>query len=309
MKTTRRQIIAGAAGAALFAPAIAATRAQAQASWRAQFPTLNVAVIPSENQQTVMSRYTALQEYFARTFGVQVRLFTATDYAGIIEAVRARRVELAFFGPASYARAFEVTDGNVEPIVIEADINGVAAYRAVMIVRNDSPAQKIEDLRGKTLAFVDPNSTSGFVAPNFFLSKAGTPANTFFSRTGFAGSHDNVALAIINGQYDAGFVWFRSATDSVFQRMWDRNMIPKDSVRVVWTSPDIPESPWAVRRDLPQAMRDDLRKAMLDMPTVDPAGFRQITEGNSKGFVPGSHAVYEPIIEMIKFNQAQRRGS
>ncbi|MCA3260320.1 MAG: phosphonate ABC transporter substrate-binding protein [Telmatospirillum sp.] len=309
MKTTRRQIIAGAAGAALFAPALAATRAQAQASWRAQFPTLNVAVIPSENQQTVMSRYTALQEYFAKSFGVQVRLFTATDYAGIIEAVKSKRVELAFFGPASYARAFEVTDGNVEPLVIEADINGVAAYRAVMIVRKDSPAQKIEDLRGKTLAFVDPNSTSGFVAPNFFLSKAGTPANTYFSRTGFAGSHDNVALAIVNGQYDAGFVWYRSATDSVFQRMWDKNLIAKDSVRVVWTSPDIPESPWAARKDLPQAMRDDLRKAMMDMPTNDPAGFRQITEGNSKGFVLGSHAVYEPIIEMIKFNQAQRRAS
>jgi phosphonate transport system substrate-binding protein len=256
-----------------------------------------------------MSRYTALQEYFAKQFGVQVRLFTATDYAGIIEAVKSKRVELAFFGPASYARAFEVTDGNVEPLVIEADINGVAAYRAVMIVRKDSPAQKIEDLRGKTLAFVDPNSTSGFVAPNFFLSKAGTPANTYFSRTGFAGSHDNVALAIVNGQYDAGVVWYRSATDSVFQRMWDKNLIAKDSVRVVWTSPDIPESPWAARKDLPQAMRDDLRKAMMEMPTNDPAGFKQITEGNSKGFVLGSHAVYEPIIEMIKFNQAQRRAS
>jgi phosphonate transport system substrate-binding protein len=305
MKLDRRQLIASAAGAALFAPALA----KAQASWRAQFPTLNVAVIPSENQQTVMSRYAALQAYFAKQFGVEVRLFTATDYAGIIEAQRAKRVELAFHGPASYARAFEVTNGNVEPIVIEADINGVAAYRSVMIVRKDNPAQKIEDLRGKTLAFVDPNSTSGFVAPNFFLSKAGTPANTYFSRTGFAGSHDNVALAVVNGQYDAGFVWYRSASDSVFQRMWDKNLIAKESVRVVWTSPDIPESPWVVRKDLPQAMRDDLRKAMLDMPTNDPAGFKQITEGNSKGFVPGSHAVYEPIIEMIKFNQAQRRGS
>jgi phosphonate transport system substrate-binding protein len=309
MKTTRRQIIAGAAGAALFAPALAATRAQAQASWRAQFPVLNVAVIPAENQQTVMSRYAALQAYLARTFGVEVRLFTATDYAGIIEAQRARRVEMAFHGPASYARAFEVTQGNVEPIVIETDINGVALYRSVIVVRADNAAKSIEDLRGKTLAFVDPNSMSGFVAPNFFLSKAGTPANTYFSRTGFAGSHDNVALAVVNGQYDAGFVWFRSASDSVFQRMWDKNLIPKDSVRVVWTSPDIPESPWVVRKDLPQAMRDDLRKAMLDMVNVDPEGFKQITAGNSKGFVPGSHAVYEPVLEMIRFNQTQRRGS
>ena len=309
MKPTRRQMIAGAAGAALIAPAFAVPRAQAQASWRAQFPVLNVAVIPAENQQTVMSRYAALQAYLSRTFGVEVRLFTATDYAGIIEAQRARRVEMAFHGPASYARAYEVTNGNVEPIVVETDINGVAAYRSVIIVRSDSPAQKIEDLRGKTLAFVDPNSASGFVAPNYFLSKAGTPANTFFARTGFAGSHDNVALAIVNGQYDAGFVWYRSATDSVFQRMWDKNLIAKDSVRVVWTSPDIPESPWVVRKDLPQAMRDDLRKAMLEFVTADPEGFKQITANNSKGFLPAQHSLYLEVIEMIKFNQAQRRAS
>jgi phosphonate transport system substrate-binding protein len=303
MNLDRRALLGGlAAGLAL--PAVPAF---AQAAWRAQFPVLNVAVIPAENQQTVMSRYAALQAYLNRLFGVEVRLFTATDYAGIIEAVRARRVEMAFFGPASYARAFEVTNGNVEPIVVESDINGVSAYRAVLIVKNDAPFRRIEDLRGRSLAFVDPNSTSGFVAPNFFLHRNGMPANQFFSRTGFAGSHDNVALAIHNGQYDAGFVWYRSDSDSVFQRMWDRNLIPRDSVRVVWTSPDIPESPWAVRRDLPQTLRGDLRRAMLDMVNADNAGFRQITANNSKGFNPGDHAMYEPIIEMLKFNQAQRR--
>ncbi|MFM7346626.1 MAG: phosphonate ABC transporter substrate-binding protein [Tagaea sp.] len=302
MKLARRAVLGGMA-AAFAAPSLA----RAQAAWRAQFPTLNVAVIPSENQQTVMGRYAALQNYLNRTFGVEVRLFTATDYAGIIEAVRARRVEMAFFGPASYARAFEVTNGNIEPIVVESDINGVSAYRSVIIVKNDAPFQRLEDLRGRSFAFVDPNSTSGFVAPNFFLHRNGTPANTFFGRTGFAGSHDNVALAIHNGQFDSGAVWYRSETDSVFQRMWDRGLIPRGAVRVVWTSPDIPESPWAVRRDLPQSLRDDLRRAMLDMVNADNAGFRQITENNSKGFNPGNHAMYEPIIEMIRFNQQQRR--
>ncbi len=304
MNLDRRSVLGGMA-AALAGPAVA----HAQAAWKAQFPTLNVAVIPSENQATVMQRYTALQAYLNRQFGVDVKLFTATDYAGIIEAIRARRVEMAFFGPASYARAWEVTNGNVEPIVVESDINGVAAYRSVIIVKADAPYGKLEDLRGKSLAFVDPNSTSGFVAPNFFLHKNGTPANQYFARTGFAGSHDNVALAVANGQYDAGFVWYRSDTDSVFQRMWDKNLIAKNSVRVIWTSPDIPESPWAVRKDLPENLRADLRRAMLDMVKVDNAGFRQITENNSKGFLPGDHNMYAPIIEMLKFNQQQRRAS
>jgi len=304
MNLDRRSVLGGLA-AALATPAVA----RAQAAWKTQFPTLNVAVIPSENQATVMQRYTALQNYLNKQFGVDVKLFTATDYAGIIEAIRSRRVEMAFFGPASYARAWEVTNGNIEPIVVESDINGVAAYRSVVIVKTDAPYRKLEDLKGKALAFVDPNSTSGFVAPNFFLHKNGTPANQYFSRTGFAGSHDNVALAVVNGQYDAGFVWYRSETDSVFQRMWDKNLIAKNSVRVIWTSPDIPESPWAVRKDLPENLRADLRRAMLDMVNADNAGFRQITENNSKGFLPGDHNMYAPIIEMLKFNQQQRRAS
>lgn len=304
MNLDRRSVLGGMA-AVLAAPAAA----RAQAAWKTQFPTLNVAVIPSENQATVMQRYTALQIYLNKQFGVDVKLFTATDYAGIIEAIRSRRVEMAFFGPASYARAWEVTNGNIEPIVVESDINGVAAYRSVVIVKTDAPYRKLEDLKGKALAFVDPNSTSGFVAPNFFLHKNGTPANQYFSRTGFAGSHDNVALAVVNGQYDAGFVWYRSETDSVFQRMWDKNLIAKNSVRVIWTSPDIPESPWAVRKDLPENLRADLRRAMLDMVNADNAGFRQITENNSKGFLPGDHNMYAPIIEMLKFNQQQRRAS
>lgn len=304
MNLDRRSVLGGLA-AALATPAVA----RAQAAWKTQFPTLNVAVIPSENQATVMQRYTALQNYLNKQFGIDVKLFTATDYAGIIEAIRSRRVEMAFFGPASYARAWEVTNGNIEPIVVESDINGVAAYRSVVIVKTDAPYRKLEDLKGKALAFVDPNSTSGFVAPNFFLHKNGTPANQYFSRTGFAGSHDNVALAVVNGQYDAGFVWYRSETDSVFQRMWDKNLIAKNSVRVIWTSPDIPESPWAVRKDLPENLRADLRRAMLDMVNADNAGFRQITENNSKGFLPGDHNMYAPIIEMLKFNQQQRRAS
>jgi hypothetical protein len=174
----------------LFAPALVATRAQAQASWRAQFPTLNVAVIPSENQQTVMSRYTALQDYFAKQFGVQVRLFTATDYAGIIEAVKAKRVELAFFGPASYARAFEVTDGNVfftlqfmplqsgarlsEVIGLDASLLPAEAYTPDIEVKPIELAFSQVSTTGQPLATrttlrAQPNPAAGYTQLHFTL--------------------------------------------------------------------------------------------------------------------------------------------
>lgn len=303
MNIDRRSIVGGIV-AALAAPAAV----RAQTDWRAQHPIFNIAVVPNENQQSVLTRFQPLADYFKTALGFrEVRLHTASDYAGIIEAMRARRVDLAFFGPAAYARAFEVTNGNTDPLVIELDENGTAFYHSVIVVRADSPFRTLDDLRGRSFAFVDPNSTSGFVVPNYFLYQQGKPAAQFFGRTGFAGSHDNGARVVINGQYDSAAVWWRNENNSSYHRMIDRNLIPRDSLRVVWTSPRIPESPWTARKDLPQAMRDAVRQAMIDMPARAPEQFRHILDGKSQGFLPSSHEQFQTIIEMIKFNQAQRR--
>lgn len=303
MNLDRRSVVGGIV-AALATPAAV----RAQTDWRAQHPIFNVAVVPNENQQSVLARFQPLADYFKTALGFrEVRLHTASDYAGIIEAMRARRVDLAFFGPAAYARAFEVTNGNTDPLVIELDENGTAFYHSVIVVRADSPFRTLDDLRGRSFAFVDPNSTSGFVVPNYFLYQQGKPAAQFFGQTGFAGSHDNGARVVINGQYDSAAVWWRNENNSSYHRMIDRNLIPRDSLRVVWTSPRIPESPWTARKDLPQAMRDAVRQAMIDMPTRAPEQFRHILDGKSQGFLPSSHEQFQTIIEMIKFNQAQRR--
>jgi len=303
MNLDRRSVVGGIV-AALATPAAV----RAQTDWRAQHPIFNVAVVPNENQQSVLARFQPLADYFKTSLGFrEVRLHTASDYAGIIEAMRARRVDLAFFGPAAYARAFEVTNGNTDPLVIELDEHGTAFYHSVIVVRADSPFRTLDDLRGRSFAFVDPNSTSGFVVPNYFLYQQGKPAAQFFGQTGFAGSHDNGARVVINGQYDSAAVWWRNENNSSYHRMIDRNLIPRDSLRVVWTSPRIPESPWTARKDLPQAMRDAVRQAMIDMPTRAPEQFRHILDGKSQGFLPSNHEQFQTIIEMIKFNQAQRR--
>lgn len=300
MKLARRAVLGGMA-AALAAPSLARAQAGRQT-------TLNVAITPAENQQAALARFQPLADYLRTALNMnEVRLHTANDYAGTIEAFRARRVDFAFFGPAGYARAFEVTNGNTDPLVLELDENGTAFYHSVIVVRADSPFRTLDDLRGRTLAFADPNSTSGFVVPNFYLHRNGTPAATHFGRTGFAGGHDNGALAVINRQYDAATVWWRTENNSAFHRMMDRNLIPRDSLRIVWTSPEIPESPWTARKDLPQALRDSIRQAMIDMPTRAPEQFRHILDGKSKGFVPTNHEKYQGIIEMIRFNQQQRR--
>ena len=88
-------------------------------------------------------------------------------------------MELARFGSAAYAQAWLITGGKVEPIVVEADSEGSVAYYAVIAVKADSLYRSIEDLKGKSLAFADPNSTSAFVAPSYFLREQEIDPGTF----------------------------------------------------------------------------------------------------------------------------------
>jgi phosphonate transport system substrate-binding protein len=157
--------------------------------WRGTVATLNFGVVSSENEADRIARYKGFVAYVERRLQVPIKMHQATDYAGTIEALKARKLEFARFGAAAYAQAWLITGGKVEPIVVEADNEGSVSYHSVIAVKADSPYQSLDDLKGKSLAFADPNSTSGFVAPSYFLREEGINPDSYFGRTGFAGSH------------------------------------------------------------------------------------------------------------------------
>jgi phosphonate transport system substrate-binding protein len=166
MQTRRELLISTIAGLDVAALGIPRVRAN---EWRSQFSTLNFGVVSSENEADRIARYKAFVAYLEHRLKVPIKMHQATDYAGTIEALKARKLELARFGSAAYAQAWLITGGTVEPIVVEADSEGSVAYYSVIAVKADSPYRSIEDLKGKSLAFADPNSTSAFVAPSYFL--------------------------------------------------------------------------------------------------------------------------------------------
>ena len=85
-------------------------------------------------------------------------------------------------------------------------------------------------------------------------------------------------------------------------------MIPRGALRVVWTSPRLPESPWAMHTDLPTDLKADLKATLMAFPTAEPAGWQALMDGKSKGLIEVRHADYEPVIRMIQANQRERRG-
>jgi phosphonate transport system substrate-binding protein len=290
----------------LAAPALLATPALAQAGWRAQFRELRLGISSAENERDAIARQQPFQDYIQRELGVPLRVFRATDYAGVIEAMRSNNIEFARIGPANYALARRVMGERIIPFGKSIDDAGQTGYRSVVFVKADSPFQRMEDLRGRSLAWADPNSASGFAVPNFYLRRAGFVPESFFGRTAFSGGHEQSVIAVLNGTFDSAVTFWSTEATGNIQRMVEKNMIPAGSTRILWTSPEIPNSPWVMRGDLPEDLRRDWTAAVFAMPQKDPAAFR-VASSNATGVAPARHEDYIDIIAITEENLARRR--
>ncbi len=275
--------------------------------WRKEHPKIVMGIITSENEADRIARWKPVREYLSRELGVEVVERLATDYAGVIEGMKAKKVDLAYFGPASFSRAWLVTNHQVEPLVAKLNADGSFGYHSVIVVKTDSPYHKIEDLQGKKFAFADPNSTSGHQAPRFFLHEKGIEVDKFFSKTEFSGSHENSIIALLNGTYDAAATWWNSDTDNNPTRMEQKGMIKPGQWRIIWKSPLLPNDPWSMPTWLPKQMREDVRQAIMQMPEKDPAAVQNLYGKEFRGFKSLDLEMYQPIIRMIQFNMSQRK--
>jgi phosphonate transport system substrate-binding protein len=166
-----RRILLFGAGAVL-----AGSIAAQAADWKSQYSDLTFAVVPAENASGVSDRYAPFMAYLTKELGVPVKLRIANDYAAVIEGQRASNIQIAYYGPASYSTAY-LTGVKTEPFVTTRNNDGAIGYYSVIYVKADSPYKDIRDLKGKTIGFVDPNSTSGYNAPRFYLMPKASLAN------------------------------------------------------------------------------------------------------------------------------------
>jgi phosphonate transport system substrate-binding protein len=291
--------------AAVFLPLAAAPAA---ADWRAEFRELRFGMTSSENEADALPRWDHFAQYMQRKLGVRVSVHRGSDYAAVVEALHSKRVEFARMGPAAYARAVQVMGENIIPIAREMDLDGAVGYRSVVVVRADSPARTLDDLKGRSLAFADPNSASGFQAPSYFMTQQGKAPAAFFGRTGFAGNHETALLAVMNRQFDAAATWWNNAERSNITRMEEKKMIETGAVRIVWTSPLIPNSPWVMRR-LPADLVKAYTDALLALPTDAPEVWNRLVDGKMLKVVPAAREDYVDMVRMIEQNQRQRRGT
>jgi phosphonate transport system substrate-binding protein len=290
-------------GAAALASAPVGARA---ADWKSQYPELTFAVVPAENASGVGDRFAPFMDYLTKQLGVPVKLRVANDYAAVIEGQRAGNIQIAYYGPASYSKAY-LTGVKTEPFVTTRNNDGAIGYYSVIYVKTDSPYKEIQDLKGKTIGFVDPNSTSGYNAPRFFLHKIGIDVDSFFSKSIVTGSHENAVIALDKGTVDCAANWWNADNDSNLTRMAEKGMAKKDDFRVIFKSGLLPGSPYAYLSDLPDDLKKAINTAFTEAPTKDKAAFDKLSDAKDKEFVPVTHKDYADTVEMIEFVDDMRK--
>jgi phosphonate transport system substrate-binding protein len=307
-----RRVVSIAGLAALALVASAAARAE---SWVGKVPVWRVGILGGENEADRLKRYDCLKAKITGRFGVPVELYPAADYAGVMQGLISGNLEAAGLGPAGYAGIWLQDPKAVEPLVTVEQVDGSLGYYAVLYVKADSPFRSLDELKGRSLAYADPNSTSGYLVPRFELKRSGFDPDRHFGRTGFAGGHEQAVVAVLNGQHDAGVTWISGVGDPAegysrgnLRRMVDKGALKMSDIRILWQSSLIANGPTVVRSSLPAEVKAGYKDFLLGLAGADEACFQSLLGGEGVGFVPIGHEFYENIIEMRRGEAAARRG-
>ena len=252
--------------------------------------------------------------YLTRQLGTKVTLRVANDYAAVIEGQRAGNIHVGYYGPASFARAL-VTGVKITAFVIDVNSDGSKGYYSVFYVKKDSPYQTIEDLKGKALGLVDPNSTSGYNMPLFALNKLGINAEQFFSKVLITGSHENAVLALQQGTVQVAANFWNAPDDSNLTRMLNKGMVKNadgtpakvDDFRIILKSDLIINGPTAYLDSLPEDLKAAIRTAWLDAAKNDKAAFDKLSDGKNQPWQTTDNAAYDDTIKLITFVDRLRK--
>jgi phosphonate transport system substrate-binding protein len=267
----------------------AVTPAQ-DASWPKE---LTFALLSTENAAEITRRWGPIIAQLEKDLRVRVKHVSATDYRGTIEALKFKKAEIGHLGPKSYVEASANNYANVEPIAQLQLANGSLGYRSCLIVHGDSDVFSPEDTAGKTFAFNDPNSTSGYLVPSaFFMLEMGIDPQKHFSKVTFSGSHEASILAVSNRKVDVA-----STNLPDVQQLTRENKVPRSALRVIWVSKLIPNDPVVVRKDLPPTLKAAIQESLVSMKSRNPEAFKEIGAWVGS-FVPADDAKYQVIREL-----------
>jgi len=304
----RRSFAAAAVGAAAVLALSACGSSAADSAGSGDPETLVLASIPSEDSESLQQQYKLVGDVIEKETGIPVEFQNATDYAAVIEGQRAGKVQIAGYGPFSYVTAKDAGVATT-PIAVPVDAaDAEPGYKSYAITKAGSNIKSLADCRGKTVCFVDPSSTSGYLYPSAGLLEAGIDPQKDVTPV-FAGGHDASVLAVVSGQCDAGFAY-----DTIVDKVLvEKGQIKPGDVDVLWKSETIAASPIAISTDLSpelQGKLTDIFRTKLNRPALVAAGYCTdesgcaLPEGVEYGYVAVDDAFYDGVRKVCDITKA-----
>ena len=237
----------------IFAFFIAITNTQAETK------TFNMVFVPASEKGDEKD-YTSLITIVEKLTGFEINTIKVTDYNAAVEAMRAGRADIAWYGGKTYIKAVELADAEAFAAGVRPGEKN-ANYFAYFVVRNDSKIKKFSDIKGKVLSLNTIGSTSGDLIPQVELAKINlsTINKDHFKNVFYAGSHDACLLAVLNNQSDVCGMSSRN-----FEARLADNTFKLDQVRIIHKSDPVPPPPLAYSKKIPLEDRKKIKKAVLE---------------------------------------------
>lgn len=242
-------------------------------------------LLPAE----LVTRFAPLAGYLEKQLGQRVQVRVGRDYDQHIETIGRNAIDIAYMGPASYVKM--VARHGAKPLLARIEINGKPTVTGYIVTRADRPLSKLAELRGKRFAFGDINSTMGTIVAQHVLRRAGVGLESLGGYQ-YLGSHRNVALAVLSGDYDAGAV-----RKEIYDELQPRGL------RVLMKLPDVSEHLFVTRSDLPAGDVTGLRQALLGLKD---AAILQAIDKEMTAMVPVSDADYDSLREIQRGLEEKR---
>lgn len=221
----------------------------------------NVALLPDEAAAKIIQDNHGLKTYLEERLGKTIKLHVLTNYAAMIESVRAKNIDLAYFGPLSYCIAREKCD--IECFAAKQK-DGKTTYRSILIANKESGIQDFAGVKGKKMGFGDVASTSSHLLPKYTLFKQAGLREKRDYQESFLGKHDVVAINVQAGNIDAG-----GLNEAIYAGMVERGKLDPARITVLGYSDPWPDYPWVYQNDLTPELRTKIRQAFLELK--DPA--------------------------------------
>lgn len=273
-------------------------------SQEAEKKTFTIAYAPNESTTDSTDARSTLAKDLGKVINMEVKEIQASDYTAIIEALRTGKADMAYMGALAVAMGAE--RAGVTPIVMKAP-NGdkaQAVYHSVFVTQKDnSEINSINDFKGKTIAFVDPDSTSGNLVPTSEIMKAFPDLHLtnekihtngeFFEAVSFSGKHQAGLQAVIKGDVDIVPI-----SDQIMASEFKNGNADENAVKVVHSSAAIPAEAMVVSKTVNEDLKKTLTKFLVEYNNKD--YFDKVIKKADARFVECSMEDYQPIVELNK---------